>query len=168
MYINARNIDSKKRPRLSNILKKKNKKGISVLYYLLEGEANRSYVDTLVILEEILRDHGNASYRLIRDDGIEGDQDEEIDVFRLSGKAMYALQKALTYEDDYLSSPGVTYDPDKQYVVDRQKSGRPRRVLTESEEADISRLRAQGMSINAISKELKINNRKVMEYCKKL
>ena len=61
---------------------------------------------------------------------------------------------------------GKAYDPEKQYVVDRDKVGRPRRVLSDEEQANISRLRGQGMSINAIAKELSINNRRVMEYCK--
>ena len=59
-----------------------------------------------------------------------------------------------------------TYDPDKQYVLDRNKVGRPRRVLSDKERADILELRSHGMSINDISMSLGINNRRVMECCK--
>ena len=67
---------------------------------------------------------------------------------------------------ELLAPAGKVYDPEKQYVVNREKVGRPRRVLSDEEQANIRRLRGQGMSINAIAKELGINNRRVMEYCK--
>ena len=61
-----------------------------------------------------------------------------------------------------------TFDPDKQYVVTREKVGRPRRVLTNEEKSAIRQLREQGMGINKIAKDLQINNRLVMVYCREL
>ena len=61
-----------------------------------------------------------------------------------------------------------TFDPDKQYVVTREKVGRPRRVLNDEEKSAIRQLREQGMGINKIAKDLQINNRLVMVYCREL
>ena len=47
-----------------------------------------------------------------------------------------------------------------------KKGGRPRRILTDEEKERIRELREQGRGYNAIAKELKINNRLVIEYCK--
>ena len=168
MNITARNINSKARPYLSKIMKKKHDKRVSVIFHLLEGEPSKTYEDTLVILEETLKDHGHAEYRLIRNNAIDGDMEEETEIFKLSQKAMVALERAISPAGDEISAAPnePTFDPSKQYVVDRDKVGRPRRVLSDEEQANISRLRGQGMSINAIAKELGINNRRVMEYCK--
>ena len=54
-----------------------------------------------------------------------------------------------------MAPTGKAYDPKKQYVVNRDRVGRPHRVLSDEEQADISRLSGQGMSINAIAKEQK-------------
>ena len=83
------------------------------------------------------------------------------------------LQEALGFVDKRQQQKEAaqakkSYDPEKQYVLSRDKVGRPHRVLSDEEQANIRRLREQGMSINAISKELSINNRRVMEYCRKL
>ena len=167
--ITARNINSKIRPGLSDIMKKKpNNKRVTITYYLLIGEASRAYEDTLLLLEETLRDGGHADYRFIRDNAIDADMDEEIEIFRLPERAMIAMLRAMSpsYDEMAAALEMPSYDPSKQYVVDRSKIGRPRRVLSDAERADILRLRAQGMSINDISMSLGINNRRVMECCK--
>ena len=167
MLINSRCIDAKLRPSLHAIMHNpQNSRITSVCYHLLEGESGRNYADTLVILEVILCDHGHSEYRLIRDNPAEGSVAEEIEIFRLPQAAMCALLRVLSPNLDANAEPEPTYDPSSQYVVSRKKSGRPRRVLTTEEQQHIKKLRAQGMGINAISAALKINNRRVMEYCK--
>ena len=59
------------------------------------------------------------------------------------------------------------YDPQKQYVVDREKVGRPKRVLSDSEKAKIDELREQGKGYNAIARELKVSNRLIIKHCQK-
>lgn len=167
--ITARNINGKIRPGLSQLMKKKPKdKRVTVTYYLLVGEASKTYEDTLLLLEETLRDGGHADYRFIRDDAVDADMDEEIEIFRLPEKAMIAMLRAMSpsYDEMAAALEKPTYDPAKQYIVDRAKVGRPRRVLSDAERADILRLRAEGLSINDISMSLGINNRRVMECCK--
>ena len=61
-----------------------------------------------------------------------------------------------------------TYDPKKQYVVNREKTGRPKHTITPEEETIIMEMRKQGIGINKISKYLKINNRQIMELCHKI
>ena len=169
MIINARQINTKARPELAAIMKKKHKKDTSLLFHLLQGEVGKSYVDTMIILEETLKNGGWSDYRLIKDNAMYGDEKEEIEIFRLPQKAMFALVKSFAPEEDLESEPSnePTYNPKSQYVVSREKVGRPRRILSDEEQANIQKLRDKGMSINAISKELGINNRRVMEYCKK-
>ena len=58
------------------------------------------------------------------------------------------------------------YDPQKQYIVDREKVGRPKRILSDLEKSQIQALRSQGKGYNAIAKELKISNRLVISECK--
>ena len=60
------------------------------------------------------------------------------------------------------------WDPQKQYVVDREKVGRPKRVLSDSEKAKIDELREQGKGYNAIARELKVSNRLIIKHCQKL
>ena len=141
-------------------------------YYLIGGERpknKRQDFGNLVILE--VREDGKG--RIITD--LPADKKEKyqerfremlIDVKILKEALGFVEKRQLKKEQQATSPAGKTYDPKKQYVVDREKVGRPRRVLSDEEQANISRLRAQGMSINAISKELGINNRRVMEYCK--
>ena len=169
MIINARQINTKARPELAAIMKKKHRKDTSLIFHLLQGEVGKSYVDTMIILEETLKNGGWADYRLIKDNAMYGDEKEEIEIFRLPQKAMFALVKSFAPEEDLESEPcnEPTYNPESQYVVSREKVGRPRRILSDEEQANIQKLRDKGMSINAISKELGINNRRVMEYCKK-
>lgn len=169
MLITARQINTKARPQLAAIMKKKHKKDISLLFHLLQGEVGKNYVDTMIVLEETLKTGSWSDYRLIKDNAIYGDEKEEIEIFRLPQKAMFALIKFFTPEEDLEPEKNnkPTYNPKSQYVVNREKVGRPRRVLSDEEQANIQKLRDKGMSINAISKELGINNRRVMEYCKK-
>lgn len=167
--ITARNINSKIRPGLASIMKKKPKdKRVTVTYYMLVGEASRAYEDTLLLLEETLRDGGHADYRFIRNDAMDGDMEEETEIFRLPEKAMIAMLRAMSpsYDEMAAALEKPSYDPSKQYVIDRAKVGRPHRVLSDKERADILELRSHGMSINDISKVLGINNRRVMECCK--
>jgi len=60
------------------------------------------------------------------------------------------------------------YNPQKQYLVDREKIGRPRRILKEEEKKAIEALRKSGKSINDIAKELRLSNRLVMEFCRQM
>ena len=46
------------------------------------------------------------------------------------------------------------------------KGGRPRRVLTEVEKAEVDKARAAGKTIDAIAAEMHISNRVVSAYCK--
>ena len=46
--------------------------------------------------------------------------------------------------------------------------GRPRKVLSDEEKAKIIELRSKRLGINKIAKELRINNRLVMEFCREL
>ena len=141
-------------------------------YYLIGGDRpknNRQDFGHLVILE--VRDNGKG--RILTD--LPADKREKCqEVFRELSIDIGILEEALGFVEkrqqkkEAEASAGKTaYDPEKQYVVSRDKVGRPRRVLSDAEQADISRLREQGMSINAIAKELGINNRRVMEYCRK-
>ncbi len=61
-----------------------------------------------------------------------------------------------------------TYDPKKHYLVSRKKAGRPKHIITPREKSEIKKLREKGMSINAISKALSINNRQIMDFCRTL
>lgn len=141
-------------------------------YYLIGGERpknKRQDHGKLVILE--IRDDGKG--RIITD--LPADKKEkfqerfrevDIDVAILK-EALGFVEKRKQKSKEDTKATGKSYDPEKQYVVSREKVGRPRRVLSYEEQASIQRLRDKGMSINAISKELGINNRRVMEYCKK-
>ena len=60
------------------------------------------------------------------------------------------------------------YNPQKQYLVSRERIGRPRRILKEEEKKAIETLRKSGKSINDIAKELRLSNRLVMEYCRQM
>lgn len=132
-------------------------------YYIIGGQRpknNKNDNDELVILE--VADDGTG--RIL------------IDIPACRSEKLSERLKVVTIDVDVLSQalgfavvPETTeasYDPARQYVVDRAKVGRPHRVLTPEEQANIKKLRAQGMSINAIAKELGINNRRVMECCK--
>lgn len=141
-------------------------------YYLIGGTrptSNRQDNDILVILELLPDGKG----KIITD--IPGCRSEGFsEVFRSMPVDIDTLRQALGYSQDVQEPQeppaGQTFNPDTHYLVRRirEGAGRPRRVLTEQEQANISLLRAQGMSINAISQQLGINNRRVMEYCKKL
>lgn len=173
--INARHINTKLRPRLTSIMKSASTKGskekrISISYYLLEGEAQKSYVDILVLLEEKFIGTGDkfrAEYRLVEDFAAYAGEKEELETFRLSQRAMFKLAEVLSPKD-YHEENKQTYDPKKQYVVERAKTGRPKHVITPDEDAKIRELRAEGMSINAISKKLGISNRQIMLFCRSL
>ena len=71
-------------------------------------------------------------------------------------------------EAEQETQPGQTYDPTKQYLVSREKAGRPKHIITEAEAQQIRALRADGLSINAISKQLGISNRQIMAFCRSL
>jgi len=141
-------------------------------YYLIGGERpknKRQDFGHLVILE--VREDGKG--RILTD--LPADKKEKyqesfremhINVDNLKEALGFVEKRQQKKEQQAAVVTGNAYDPKKQYVVDREKVGRPRRVLSDEEQANISRLREQGMSINAISKELGINNRRVMEYCK--
>lgn len=139
-------------------------------YYLIGGERpknKRQDNARLVILE--VRDNGKG--RILTDlPTIKKENAAEI--FKEININVEILKQALGFVDkrqqkQEADDPSrTTYDPEKQYVVSRDRVGRPRRVLSDDEQANIRRLREQGMSINAIAKELGINNRRVMDYCK--
>ena len=135
-------------------------------YYLIGGTrptSNRQDNDMLVILELLPDGKG----RIITD--TPGCRSEGFsEAFRSMPVNVGILRQALGYSQE--PPAGQTFDPNTHYIVKRirEGAGRPRRVLTEQEQANISSLRAQGMSINAISQQLGINNRRVMEYCKKI
>jgi len=136
-------------------------------YYLIGGDrpqSKRQDNGKLVVLE--IRDDGKG--RILTD--IPADKRErEPEIFKEQNIDIELLKMALGFADkrhQQKAPAGNTYDPNKQYVVNRERVGRPHRVLSDLEKADIDRLRGQGMSINAIAKELGINNRRVMEYCK--
>lgn len=141
-------------------------------YYLIGGERpknKRQDNGKLVILE--VREDGKG--RILTD--LPADRKEKFyESFSEVAIDVSILREALGFvykrqqKKEATAPAGKAYDPEKQYVVDRDKVGRPRRILSDAEQADISRLRGQGMSINAIAKELGINNRRVMEYCKNL
>ena len=141
-------------------------------YYLIGGTrptSNRQDNYQLVILEVLPDGKGH----IITD--TPGRRSEGFsEVFRSTSINIDTLRQALGYSQDVQEPQeppaGQTYNPSTHYTVKRfrEGAGRPRRVLTEQEQANISLLRAQGMSINAISQQLGINNRRVMEYCKKL
>lgn len=59
-----------------------------------------------------------------------------------------------------------TYDPAKQYVLNREKTGRPRRILSDVEKEQIDGMRADGKSIAEIARKLKASNRFIMNYLK--
>lgn len=140
-------------------------------YYLIGGDRpknKRQDFGHLIILE--VRDNGKG--RILTD--LPADKKEKfLEVFRAVSIDLGILQEALGFVDKRQQQKEAaqakkSYDPEKQYVLSRDKVGRPHRVLSDEEQANIRRLREQGMSINAISKELSINNRRVMEYCRKL
>ncbi len=59
-----------------------------------------------------------------------------------------------------------TYDPATEYVVKREKAGRPRKPLTEEQKNEIRSMREEGLSINEIAKKLNISNRRVINAIK--
>ena len=133
-------------------------------YYLIGGQRprnNKTDNDELIILEVV----DDGSGRILMD--IPASKTEKFKE-RLKVVAIHTeiLVQALGFAVSRQDDKAATYDPTKQYVVDRHKVGRPHRILTDAEQANIRKLRSQGMSINAISRELGINNRRVMEYCK--
>ena len=141
-------------------------------YYIIGGERPKNkHKDNgkLVILE--ICDDGKG--RIITD--LPADKKEKFqERFREVAIDVDILKEALGFVEkrqqkgkEATTATGKAYDPETQYVVSREKVGRPHRVLSDEEKADIQRLRDKGMSINAISKELGINNRRVMEYCEK-
>ena len=138
-------------------------------YYLIGGERpknKRQDFGHLIILEVCEDGKG----RILTD--LPGEKKEKYqESFREMAIDVGILKEALGFvekrqQKEATAPTGKTYDPEKQYVVNRDRVGRPHRILSDEEQADISRLREQGMSINAIAKELGINNRRVMEYCK--
>ena len=52
------------------------------------------------------------------------------------------------------------------YTVGRKKMGRPKRQLTSHEKDKILAMRAEGLSINAIAKEMRVNNKLIMKFCR--
>ena len=138
-------------------------------YYLIGGTrltSKRQDNDMMVILEVLPDGKG----QIITD--IPGHRAEGFaEVYRTAPVDISALRQALGYSQDAQEPPvGQIYNPSTHYTVKRirEGAGRPRRVLTEQEQTSISTLRAQGMSINAIAQQLKISNRLIMAYCKKL
>ena len=81
-------------------------------------------------------------------------------------KRLPALLEFIGVEAEQEKQPGHTYDPTKQYLVSRDKAGRPKHIITEAEAQQIRALRAGGLSINAISKQLGISNRQIMAFCR--
>ena len=138
-------------------------------YYLIGGTrptSNRQDNGMLVILEVLPDGNGH----IITD--TPGHRAEGYaEVYRTAPVDLNTLRQALGYSQSAQEpSAGQTYNPSTHYTVKRirEGAGRPRRVLTEQEQASISTLRAQGMSINVIAQQLKISNRLIMAYCKKL
>lgn len=68
--------------------------------------------------------------------------------------------------DWYLRWPIYEFDPDRYLVMDKKKMGRPRRQLTDQEKDKILAMRAEGLSINAIAKEMRVNNKVIMKFCR--
>lgn len=64
------------------------------------------------------------------------------------------------------AKPANTYDPDKQYVLSREKTGRPRRILSNVEKKQIDGMREEGKSIAEIARTLKASNRFIIDYLK--
>ena len=63
---------------------------------------------------------------------------------------------------------GGVLDPDKYVLIEKAKVGRPKRQLTSEEQEKILEWRREGVSINAIARELRCNNKVIMRYCKSL
>ena len=102
--INARQINTKLRPKLAKVMRnasvKRSKaaKDTSISYYLLDGEAKKSYIDVLYLLEETLIGHDiniKSKYRLIKDYASDGDDEEEIQIFSISSKAITTFKDLL-------------------------------------------------------------------------
>ena len=123
-------------------------KGTIILFFYAQNLYNAEYkdfytlVDTLVDGEEKLIKAYKRLPALLEFIGVEAEQDEQ--------------EKQL----------GQTYDPTKQYIVSREKAGRPKHIITEEEAQQIRALRADGLSINAISKQMRISNRQIMAFCR--
>ena len=134
-------------------------------YYLIGGQRpknNKVDNDELIILE--VADDGTSRILMDTPASKPNKFKERLKIATIN---IETLSKALGFAvRQDAADKSTVYDPKAQYVVDRAKVGRPRRILTDTEKADIDRLRAQGLSINAISRELSINNRRVMEHCR--
>lgn len=81
---------------------------------------------------------------------------------RLSDMLEFFQVKPEVKQDIVKSDIHNEYNPETEYVVSRLKSGRPRRVLNDEEQEKVMSMRAEGMSINEISKRLRVSNRLVM------
>lgn len=64
------------------------------------------------------------------------------------------------------AKPANVYDPAKQYVLNREKTGRPCRILSDVEKEQIDGMRADGKSIAEIARTLKASNRFIINYLK--
>ena len=67
-----------------------------------------------------------------------------------------------------LFAPSATAPQPPEKPFAGWKGGRPRRVLTDEEKAQIAAARADGKTIDAIAAEMHISNRVVSAYCKML
>lgn len=63
---------------------------------------------------------------------------------------------------------GGVLDPDKYVLIEKAKVGRPKRQLTSEEQKKILDRRREGVSINAIARELRCSNKAIMRFCKSL
>ena len=141
-------------------------------YYLIGGERpknNHHDYARLIILE--VNDNGKGRILIDIPEDKQEKYHEDLREFHIN---IDTLRQALGFVDkrqqqkETTTPAGVVYDPEKKYVLSREKSGRPRRVLSDEEKENIRQLREKGMGINAIAKKLGINNRRVMEFCKTL
>ena len=79
------------------------------------------------------------------------------------------LQSSRIDETEVLAFLGVgvsslpTYDPEREYIVNREKAGRPRRTLTPAQEREIRALHADGMGINALALRFHVSNRRIIK-----
>lgn len=128
-------------------------------------ESNRKDKGRTIILFLYAQNLYNAEYKdfytLI--DTVDGEEKLTKAYKRLS-----AILEFIGVEAEQETQPWHTYDPTKQYLVSRAKAGRPKHIITEAEAQLIRLLRADGLSINAISKQLGISNRQIMAFCRSL
>ena len=89
--------------------------------------------------------------------------EELLNLLVLHGEEPQAKQ--YTAQDNHTQGT-ATYNPEIEYVVSREKTGRPRATLTEEEKAQIKAWRQDKRGYNRIAADLRRSNRLVMAYCK--